>query len=266
MSRFLLDDETLERIRGELPNLESLGTAVMKLAPDIISIKYPAESNIPVAAVCLQDTLNALLQVRIGLNECFQHKIWYREKCDPPNEELAYIFMRFYIDGLVSQLYAAGEHLANGIICMLDLAENQLENYRNSRVSQQSMLGHYLANEQADDPITKAVLVLATSEEWQKSMAYRNRWVHDQPPTISGLGQIYKRRRRWIQSEDGKSIKLGIGRGDDAEHSIDDILKFVQPAVFQFVDLFDKVVDTYLNVIGKKGIVLTQKGLQVKII
>jgi hypothetical protein len=266
MSRFLLDDETIERITKELPELERLGMAVMKLSPDFISIKYPAESNIPVAAVCLQDTLNSLLQVRIGLNECIQHKIWYREKCNPPNEELAVIFMRFYIDGIVSQLYAAGEHLANAIICMLELTESGLEKYRNNRVSQQSILGHYLANEQATNPVTKAVLSLAKSKEWGKSMSYRGNWVHEQPPTVSGLGPVYKRGRRWVQSEDKKSFKLGIGSGDEAEYSIDEVLKFVQPAIFQFVDLFNQVVGIYLDVISKRGIVLTENGLQVKII
>jgi hypothetical protein len=68
MSRFLLDNETIERIAKELPDLENLGIPLMKLFPDFISIKYPAESNVPVAAICLQDTLNSLLQVRIGLN------------------------------------------------------------------------------------------------------------------------------------------------------------------------------------------------------
>ena len=266
MSRFLLDDETIERISKELPELESLGMAVMKLSPDFISIKYPAESNIPVTAVCLQDTLNSLLQARIGLNECFQHMIWYREKCTPPNEELAVIFMRFYIDGIVSQLYAAGEHLANAIICMLEITDGELEKYRTHRFSQQSILGHYLANEQANNPITKAVLSLAKSKEWEKSMSYRGNWVHEQPPTVSGLGPVYKRRRRWVQSEDGKSFKLGIGSGDDAEYSIDEVLKFVQPATLQFVDLFNQVVDIYLDVISKRGIVLTEDGLQVKII
>jgi hypothetical protein len=266
MRGFSLDDDTVERITHELPNLDGLAMFVMNLAPDLISIKYPPESNVPVAAVCLVDTLNVLLQVRLGLSECLQHKIWYREKCNPPNEELAVIFMRFYIDGIVSQLYAAGEHLANAIICMLDLAESQLENYRNNRVSQQSILGHYLTYEQADNPITKAVLVLATSKEWGKTIAYRNNWIHEQLPTVSGLGPVYKRHRRWIQSEDKRSFKLGLGVGDAAEYSIDEILQFVQPAVFQFVDLYVKVVCTYLDVIGKKGIVLTQDGLQVKII
>lgn len=266
MSRFLLDNETIERIAKELPDLENLGIPLMKLFPDFISIKYPAESNVPVAAICLQDTLNSLLQVRIGLNECFQHKIWYREKCTPPNEELAIIYMRFYIDGIVSQLYAAGEHLANAIICMLEITERELEKYRNQRVSQQSILGHYLASEQAANPITKAVLALAESREWKKSMSYRGNWVHEQPPTVSGLGPVYKRRRRWIQSEDGKSFKFGIGSGDDAEYSIDEVLKFVQPAIFRFVDLFNQVVGIYLDIISKRGIVLTEDSFQLKII
>ena len=205
MSRFLLDDETHDRIAKELPNIEDLGMAVMNLAPDLISIKYSAESNVPVAAVCLQDALNTLVQVRIALNECLQHKIWYREKSVPPSEELAIIYMRFYIDGIVSQLYAAGEHIANAMICMLDLSENHLETYRKNRVSQQSILGHYLAREQADNPITKTILTLAASKEWLKTMAYRKNLVHEQPPTVSGLGPIYKRRKRWNKSKGGKS-------------------------------------------------------------
>jgi hypothetical protein len=149
---------------------------------------------------------------------------------------------------------------------MLEITERELEKYRNQRVSQQSILGHYLASEQAANPITKAVLALAESREWKKSMSYRGNWVHEQPPTVSGLGPVYKRRRRWIQSEDGKSFKLGIGSGDDAEYSIDEVLKFVQPAIFRFVDLFNQVVGIYLDIISKRGIVLTEDSFQLKII
>lgn len=265
MDQFLLDDETIDRIIKELPDLDSLARSVMKLPPDFISIKYSADSNIPVAAVCLQDTINALLQARLGLNEGLQHIIWYQEKCNPPNEQLAVIYGRFYIDAVISLLYAAGEHLANGIICMLELTEHQLERYRNRRTSQQSILGHYLANELADNPITKAVLALATSREWMKTMSYRSNLVHDQPPTVSGLGPVYKRRRRWTQSDDGKAFQLGIGGGDEAEYSINQILKFVQPAFFHFVELFDRIVGIYLAMIAKRGIVLTEDGFQVKL-
>ena len=87
-------------------------------------------------------------------------------------------------------------------------------------------------------------------------MSYRSNLVHGQPLTVSGLGPVYRRRRRWVQSEDGKSFKLGIGSGDDAEYSIDEVLKFVQPAIFQFVNLFNQVVGIYLDVIGKKALFL----------
>lgn len=266
MSRFLLDDETIKQLSKELPDIENLGMDVMKLAPDRISIKFSPDSYIPVAAVCLQDTLNALLQVRIGLNECLQHKIWYREKCDPPNEELVVLYMRFYLEGIVSQLYAAGEHLANAIIFMLNLSDEQLEEYKNNRVSQQSIVGHYLANEQSDHPITEDVILLASSKDWNRAMDYRNKLVHEQPPSIKGLGSIYKRHRRWVRSEDETSFKLGLGVGDDAEYSIDELLEFVQPAIFQFVDLFEKVVYFYLDLINKEGILLTEKGIRIKIL
>ncbi|HEX9839452.1 MAG TPA: hypothetical protein VGA72_08905, partial [Anaerolineales bacterium] len=253
----------IRQISAELPALDQSGIIVMNMVPDYISMKFPPTSNIPVAAICLRDTLNALIQVRIGLNECLKHKVWYREKCDPPDEHHVVLYTRFYVDAIVAQLYAAGEHLASAIICMLELTEDQLENYRENRVSQQSIVGHYLANEQAGASITMAVSALATSKEWKKTMAYRGRWTHEQPPTVSGLVPVYTRRRRWEKSEDGTSFALGLGHGDDAEFSIDDILEFVQPAVFQFVELFEIVVPIYRDVIGKKGIVVTDTGIEV---
>jgi len=163
---------------------------------------------------------------------------------------------------------AGSGYLANAIICMLDLSDKQLQDYRKDRISQQSIVGHYLAREQANDPMTKAVLSLARSKEWGKTMAYRGNWVHDQPPTVSGLGPIYQRHRRWVRSEDATTItmKLGLGIEDDPEYSIDELLGFVQPAVFQFVDLFSEIVNIYLNLISKKGIFITEEGLQVKIL
>ena len=266
MSRFILDNETITSIAKELPDLNKLGMIIMALNRDAISMKFPPASNFPIAAVCLQDTFMALQYVRIGLNECLQNKVWYREKCTPPNEELAVIYMRLYLDGIISQLYSAAEHLANAIICMLELNEDQLRSYRNHRVSQHAILGNYLAKERHDHPITKAVLELARSPDWTKCMSYRSEWVHEQPPTVDGLGPVYKRQTRWIRSIDGRSFLLGIGNGDEAEYSIDAILGFVKPAIFQFVEFLEKIAATYMDVLGKRGIVLTEKGLEVKLI
>jgi len=266
MSGFSFDDETVKKITGQLPEFDDTGNIVLNLRPDIISMNCPPDSNVPVAAVCLEDTLNALFQIRIGFIECIEHKIWFREKCNPPNSELAIIYMRFFVDAAVSQLYAACEHLANAIISMLEITDDQLESYRSNRTSQQSILGHYLADKQADHPITKGILSFAKSPEWEKTLDYRNRWVHAQPPMVSGIGTIYKRNRRWVQSKNMKwAMVIGLGSGDEPEYSIDEVLGFVLPATFQFVELFDIVVRSYLGILSTKGITFSVKGITINL-
>jgi hypothetical protein len=97
-------------------------------------------------------------------------------------------------------------------------------------------------------------------------MGYRNRWVHDQPPTIEGLGNVYERRNRWVTSEDGTTSKLGLGSGDDAEYSIDEIYNFVEPAVFHFVELFKEIFQYYIDLISEQGISISDKGISSKIV
>ncbi len=264
MGRFILDEEIIKTLSAELPDLDEVGLSVMKLAPDLISIRYP-RCNIPIAAVCLRDTLSVLLQVRIGLNESFQHKVWYREICDPPNEQLAVIFMQFYLDGMVSRLYAASEHIANSIIFILNITDDQLNEYRKGRSSQQSIVGHYLTKELPEHTITKSVLTLATNHDWKRTMNYRNNIIHDQPPTVSGLGTVYKRKNRWFHSENDKALKLELGGGDEPDYTIDDLLSFVHPAIFRLVDLFRDIVGFYISLLAEQGIHLTDQGLSVNI-
>lgn len=152
MSGFILDDDTVKKIYGDLPDFEGLAQTVFKFSPDFISIRYPVNSNIPVAAVCLQDMVNTLLSARIAIYEYHAHRIWYREKSNLPNNDLATVMMRYYIDDAVARLYASGEHLANAIICMLDIDDSQLEPYRKNRTSQQLIVGHYLAKEIPKNP------------------------------------------------------------------------------------------------------------------
>jgi hypothetical protein len=265
MSNFILDDESFDKITQMLPDLETLATKIMKLSPDLISMKCPVDSNIPVAAVCLQDVLNTLLSVRIALREYHSNRIWYREKSNPPNEDLAIIMMKYYIDDAVSRLYSAAEHLANAIIFMLDVSDDQLKPYRENRTSQQSIVGHYLVKELPNNPVTHAVINLARSAEWTNTMSYRNNWVHDQPPTIKGLGIVYRRARRWdTRVEDGKTIHtLGLGGGDGAEFAVDDIINFVEPATFLLAATCDAVVDFYVQTLGNHGIKVTDAGLQI---
>jgi hypothetical protein len=259
MSRGLLDNSILFKISQELPDLENLSKAALSLSPDFISLKFSPESLIPVAAVCLEDTLHALSEARYALHECFAHQIWYKEKSEPPNEAAAVFFGRFYADDTALRLYSSGEHLANAIIFMLEISDRQLEPYRENRVSQQSIVGNFLVREEPNHPITKAVLRLPQSKEWRKTIEYRSTWVHEQPPTVKGLGIVYNRNKRWQLSKTGKSFALGIGGGDEPEYSsVDDLLRFIQPALFLFTDIFTLVVQFYIELLTKRGFTFGQ--------
>ncbi len=118
MSRGLLDEVTLTSISHQLPPIEDLEKIVLRLSPDFISIKFKPDSTIPIAAVCLQDTINTLAEAHYALHEVLAHKIWYLEKVEPKNEAAAVFFSRFYTDDIALRLYSAGEHLAEAIVDM----------------------------------------------------------------------------------------------------------------------------------------------------
>ena len=232
MSRFLLDDSVQGRILKELPNLEGLFGSAFMNGPDWISMHFHPESPIPIAAVCLQDAFDTLFSARYALHEFFAHKIWYSEKKEPPDKEAADAYRLFYADDVTLRLYSAAEHLANAIISMMKISEDQLKKYRKGKISQQSIVGSFLAGEELNHPITKAVLKLHNSKEWCKTIGYRNRWVHEQPPTVAGLGIIYERRERWLRSKTDNFWHLPFGGGDQPEYTVDELLGFIQPASF----------------------------------
>ncbi len=253
MSRGLLDDVTFASISQQLPSIESLQRTVLQFSPDFISIKFKPDSTISTAAVCLQDTVNALAEARYALCEALAHKIWYLEKSDQKNESAAVFFSRFYIDDIALRLYSAGEHLAEAIVDMLEISKNELKQYDKKRVCRQAIVGNYLRKEKPAHSITTAVLKLAGSSEWQEAIEYRDEWVHSQPPLVKGLGIVYKRDQRWKLSDSGNSDELGLGGGDEPEYSVDDLLKFVQPALFKFTETVNVVFQHYIELLKNHG-------------
>lgn len=267
MSRGLLDEVTLESINQKLPSIENLQKVALQIQPDFISTKFKPDSTIPVAAVCLRDTINTLTEARYALHEVIAHKIWYLEKSGPKNEPASVFFGRFYADDIVLRLYSAGEHLAEAIIDFLEINEQELNPYRNKKVSRQAIIGNYLRNEKPTHPITQVVLSLADSSEWQKTIKYRNDWVHSQPPLVKGLGIVYKRGQRWKLSDTGNSYELGLGDGDEPEYSLDDLLKFIQPALFEFTETVNAATQFYIDLLKSRGFNFSEDehGLQVKL-
>lgn len=249
MSRGTLDDSDWEQYGQELPDLEKLETLIYNLPPpDILSI-YLAhnksyQSWFPIAWACFKDAYEALWGSHYALYEVIAHDIWYLRKKDPPNEAAAALFGRFYAEDAAARLYSAGEHLANGIIMMLEISDEDLKPYKGKRISQQSVVGKYLCREKRENPVTEAVVKLAKSKEWQKTRQYRDDFVHNQPPTVKGLGIVYQRRIRWEPSPNGKGYILR-GGGDKPAYSVDELIEFIKPAMFTFVDTFITVAEYY---------------------
>ena len=115
--------------------------------------------------------------------------------------------------------------------------------------------------ERPDDEISKSLQRLITSKDWNATIEYRNKWVHNQPPLISGVGIVYERRNRWIVSDD--AIAVTSGGGDKPHHSIEELLGSVQRSTFLFSELVRVVVRSYIELLSGYGIQVTEEDVSV---
>lgn len=260
MSRGLLNDNELKAIHDKLPDTLDFLTHTQGLSCDFISMNMPPDSRIPVAAVCLADLADTLCAIRHALHECLACGLYYRDHCDPPNKSGAVFMERYYLDDAAFRLYAAGEHLANAIILMLEIGGDDLKDYRKGRTSQQSAIGEYLREKQPGEKVTEAVRPLAGSRDWIAAIKYRNELVHEQPPTVEGLGIQYRRRSAWEMSEDDTSWILTFGGGDPTRYHISEIKDFVFQATFQLLRASWICLDHYLSVLERLGVSRSDEG------
>ncbi len=268
MSRGLLDDSELRRISQEIPDLSNLQAIASSFSPDFISTPFSPKSYVPVASVCLQDAVHTLEEAVYALSEVFAHQVWYLEKKDPPNKMAAAFFGRFYADDVALRLYSAGEqYLVDAIKKMLEISEKQLAPHKMERkkkykreginprkITRLEIVGDFLSAQETVYPFTDTIASLTDLKEWKTTVDYRNRWVHEQPPTVKGLGIVYKRGRRWKPLLTGKGYTLGIGGGDVPEYSIEELIGFIQPAMLQFKDTLTSVVEFYVDLLNSHGI------------
>lgn len=216
---------------------------------------FPQGSNIPIAAVCLQDATSMLQEARYALLEAMAHIVWHREKCEPSNERGAVFFGKFYADDAALRIYAAGEHLANAIVNMLEI-KKEVHEFKKQKLakkknisSKQAIVGNYLIENDPSHEITEAILKLKESDEWRKTRKYRDDWVHGKPPIVKGMGIEYERRNRLIVTPN--SIRVSFGGGDAPQYSIDDLLGFVKPALFLLTEAVTKTVEYYAEFLNK---------------
>ncbi len=254
MPRDKLDRETAARVESQLPAVSEVRRASLALQPDIISAYFPQGSLIPIATVCFQDATCALEEARYALLEALAHVVWNREKRKPANEMEAAFFGKFYSDDAAVRIYAAGEHLANGIVNMLDI-RTEVTQYKQqikgkNIVSKQALVGSYLIENYPDLELTKALLRLKQSDEWKKTRTYRDAWVHGKPPIIKDVGIGYERRNRLKVTAD--SIGITVGGGDEPHYSVDELLGFTKPALTLLIQAVAVAVQTYSKVLDER--------------
>ena len=266
MSRGLLPDDRLNSIQGQLDSVDDIRSAALSVAPDFLAMKFGPEEQIPVAAVCFHDCTDTLSQIRYALFEHFAHGTYYREFVEPRNPIVATFYERYYLDDAAFRLYAAAEDLANAVVFMLDIKDAQLAAYRKSnRVSQQAVVGTYLAKERAAWPLTESLVTLARSEEWTLAMNYRNRWVHEQAPTVAGLGIQYRRRQPWQAAADGTRRFLAVGSGDEAELDVSTLRTPIVAAYKQLAGAVRRALDEYFEILKRSGITRDDKTITVRL-
>ena len=258
MSRGLLGKKLLKEIANQLPDIRQLNLDILSYGPELVSFRFPPDSTIPVASVCLHDAFHMLADARHAFHEILAHRAWYLEKRETPIERTAIHFTRFYADDVALRLYAAGEHLANAIIDMLEIKTPSLIPYKKKRISRQIIVWEYIKREEPAHAITRAVEKLAQSQEWLATLKYRNDWVHGKPPIIKGLGIQYERRKRWVITD--KYMGLSGGGGDEHTYSDEDLINMVKPALFVFVETLTDVTAWYVQLVEGRSNVLGSFG------
>lgn len=260
---FQLKEEDKRRINEELPDTRPLFSKAILLCPDLISMAVVTsggtqDSTFPVAAVCLHDVAFTLNEVRLALKESLSCRLYYLERISPQNVNSAVFFSKYYIDDAALRIYAMGEHLAKAILYMFELDMANIPK-QTDKTSLQCRVGNYLKDQMPDHPMTKAITALVNDPNWDKTIDYRNTWIHDQPPIIEGTGERYKRDVRWkiIQNENKSDKELHfeilLGAGDNPEMTVDEIINFVKGALIAFARVFETAVDIYETLIRQKN-------------
>lgn len=251
MGRGALSVEVLDRINGLLPDPGPRFDQIHSLSPDMISIAFHPESDVPVAAVCLLDAVRTISAARYALFECHAHGTYYRDVATPPEEITAAWFEQYYMDDAAHRLYSAAEHIANGLLLMLEISDEQFNKFKKGATSQQTAGGRLLLEDHPGLAISKSIGALVKSAEWTAAMNYRGKLVHQQPPLVSGLGIVYKRGRRWRPAPNG-GFYLGIGGSDPPEFDGSALIATFRGALFGLVTVWDDTLLEFMDVLRQK--------------
>jgi hypothetical protein len=254
MSRGELTHDELKRVAAKLPDLSRASGLITPLAPDTIALAFSHDSDVPIAAVCLNDARQRTSEIALALHEYHAHRIWYREKKSPPEPMAATWTERFFLDDAALRIYGAWQHLRMALRYMETIPRGWRAPFKRPRDDPRSYEGLYLEHEQPNLSVTVKMCAFEKSPAWSFVVKYRNAWVHQQPPTIAGLGMVFTRRRRWEPLARGAGIRLTGGGSDPPEHTIDELHEAVDAAFRGYLEALEAAAQRYREILGTAGI------------
>lgn len=231
----------MAEVKKKLPRLdEKVYKRIVSLNPVLIAIPGGPKERLSKGIIALKDAVNTGNEVVYALHESMVHLQKYKQGCpDGPAKFKDIFYSKYYVDDAALRIYPAGEHLAEFVIDFMGIDIIELQNVPDGKkkISKASRLGTYLQKEKQDHDITKLLQKLISNKNWKKAIEYRNKWVHDQPPLLEGMGIQYKRRNRWEKYSSTK-YRLHFGGGDKPEYKIDELVE----TLIKATDAFWKLV------------------------
>ena len=206
----------------------------------------------------MKDAVDVLGEARFAVHESLADWLYYSERVQPAQPDQAVFFGKFYLDDAALRLYAVGEHMAEAIMCMLEVEEKGLKSYRERGSSRQVAVGKYLQKEKPESELTLAVEELLALEDWRWTISYRGEWVHAQPPTVAGTGIVFRRGKRWEEG-DGSRI-LRVGGGDEPTLTVPELSRRLVSALREAHRCLSRVSDYYRRVLTEAGMVFKDGG------
>jgi len=197
-------------------------------------------------------------EIHLALHEFHAHRIHYRSKKNPPESMTATWLERFFLDDAALRIYAAWQHLQDGLRYMEGIPEGDLKPYKR-RFRSRSSVSLYLEKERPQLKESARVAAFESAQPWVFVHRYRNDWVHRQPPTIAGLGLVYHREGRWKPQENG-SMRLMGGHGGQPKLTIDELHENVDGATRGFIDALQSTAERYHEILAKAGFTVNDDG------
>ena len=266
-----LSQTKLTEIQAKLPNAYKIQKWLEVTLPEWVDTKTTPSSRLSVALICLQDAARVAWEVDYGLLYAYANVTWYRdEDPDVPIEELqesqvtttewgelqAHRYGKYYADDAALRLYGAAEYAAQFVVEFLNIQSAELDDFREKRTSLAIAVGKYLKSKMASHEISVAVGRLSSNKDWQRTMAYRNDWVHEQPQLVSTPALRYKRRMRWRDTQAGPMMLIGGDAwGDRPDLTLDELLEMIRHAGCAFVETLEELSEILFKNLEPLGIV-----------